>query len=65
MDPSKENIEQLESLKNTYDEYFDYLATGAIIRSMASWYEKGEKNTKYYLTLESQKRLSILFGKYI
>ena len=38
MDPSKENIEQLESLKNTYDEYFDYLATGAIIRSMVSWH---------------------------
>ena len=56
IDPSKQNIEQLESLKNTYDSYFDYLSKGAIIRSRACWYEKGEKNTKYFLTLESQKK---------
>ena len=40
-DPSAENIEQLETLKSKYDAYFDYLSKGAIIRSRASWYEKG------------------------
>ena len=44
-DPSTENFEQLEILKSKYDAYFDYLSKGAIIRSRASWYEKGEKNT--------------------
>ena len=44
--PSTENFEQLEILKSKYDAHFDYLAKGAIIRSRASWYEKGVKNTK-------------------
>ena len=52
-DPSTENFEQLEILKSKYDAH---LSKGAIIRSRASWYEKGEKNTKYFLSLESHKK---------
>ena len=55
-DPSTENFEQLEILKSKYDAHFDYLSKGAIIRCRASWYEKGEKNTKYFLSLESHKK---------
>ena len=55
-DPSTENIEQRATLKSEYDAYFDYLSKGAIICSRASWYEKGEKNTKYFLSLESHKK---------
>ena len=44
-DPSVENFEQLEILKSKYDAHFDYLSKGAIIRSRASWYEKGEKTS--------------------
>ena len=38
-----------------YDSHFDYIAKGAIIRSRANWYEKGEKSNKYFLGLESHR----------
>ena len=38
-----------------YDSHFDHLSKGAIIRSRATWYEKGEKNKKYFLGLESHR----------
>ena len=62
-DPSTENFEQLEILKSKYDAYFDYLSKGAIIRCRASLYEKGEKNTKYFLSLESHKKAKSCVGK--
>ena len=43
IDPSEPNLEVLEDLKMKYDSHFDYIAKGAIIRSRANWYEKGEK----------------------
>ena len=39
-----------------YDSHFDYLSKGAIIRSRATWYEKGKKNNKYSVGLESHRR---------
>ena len=32
------------------------IAKGAIIRSKATWYEKGEKSNKYFLYLETHKK---------
>ena len=37
-------------LENWYDDY----TKGAILRSKAEWYEKGEKSTKYFLNLEKK-----------
>ena len=44
-DPSKENVEELEFLQAEYDDLDDYIAQGAIVRSRANWYAKGEKIT--------------------
>ena len=55
IDPSEPNLEILEDLKMKYDSHFDYIAKGAIIRSRANWYEKGEKSNKYFLGLESNR----------
>ena len=54
--PSAENLEQFEILKSEYDSIYDDLAQGAIVRSKATWYEKGEKSNKYFLNLESHKK---------
>jgi len=54
--PSKENSEQLEVLKIEYDIYQE-LAEGAIIRSKPTWYEKGQRSHKYFLNLESHKKI--------
>ena len=47
------------SSEPNYDELYDYITQGAIIRSRATWYEKGEKNNKYFLNLaKSNKKKS-------
>ena len=40
--PSKENLDELECLQAEYDQLYDYITQGAIIRSRATWYELGE-----------------------
>ena len=53
---SAENQEELEMLKMEYDSIYEHIAKGAIIRSKATWYEKGEKSNKYFLNLETHKK---------
>ena len=45
----------LEKLKGEYDSMHDYITRGNIVRSKATWYEKGEKNNKYFLGLETSR----------
>ena len=61
-DQSASNLEALEKLENKYDSHFDYIATGAIVRSRATWYEQGEKNNKYFLGLESNREGRAVFA---
>ena len=39
-----------------YDQLYDYITQGAIVRSCATWYEKGEKNNKSFLNLEKSNK---------
>ena len=55
-EPSIQNLEELERIQADYDELYDYITQGAIIRSRATWYEKGEKNNKYFLNLEKSNK---------
>ncbi|KAL9965974.1 hypothetical protein ACROYT_G023977 [Oculina patagonica] len=54
--PTRENIENLERVKLEYENEYNYIITGSIIRSRTTWYEKGERNTKYFLNLENNKK---------
>ena len=44
---------------------YDYIADGAILRSKARWYEEGEKNTKYFLSLETSNKSKSCIRKLI
>ena len=55
-DPSRQNVEDLECLQAEYDQRYDFITQGAIVRSRATWYEKGEKNNKYFLNLEKSNK---------
>ena len=55
-------MEELERIQADYDELYDYITQEAIIRSRATWYEKGEKN-KYFLNLEKSNKRKSCVGK--
>ena len=55
MDPTEMNEQRWEKKEKIEQELncmYNYLAEGAILRSRCTWYEKGEKSTKYFLSLE-------------
>ena len=55
--PTPENQEEFELLKMEYDSIYEQIAKGAIIRSKATWYEKGEKSNKFFLNFETHKKV--------
>ena len=63
--PSEENIEAFEEVKIEYNSLYDYITQGNIIRSKANWYEKGEKNNKYFLSLEKNRNAKTCIRKLV
>ena len=49
-------VSEYESAKNELEKLYDYITNGIILRSKAHWYEEGEKNTKYFLSLEKNNK---------
>ena len=49
--------EEIGIINSQRDEISKYKTKGAIIRSRARWYNDGEKNTKYFLNLQSATKL--------
>ena len=43
-----ENLENLETCKMEYEKKYDYFVRGLIIPFLATWYEQGERNKKYF-----------------
>ena len=45
-------LAKYEAAERKYELHLDYVSKGAYIRSKTNWLEKGEKNTKFFLSLE-------------
>ena len=54
-------ILEYESAKADLEKINDYVASGAK-RSKVRWYEEGEKNTSYFLSLEKKKQSEISYS---
>ena len=52
----RENVDKLEEVKLEYEREYNYIIRGSIIRSRASWCKKGERNNKFFLNLENNKK---------
>ena len=53
-DPSEDNIIKLEMAQSKLEQLNEVETRGVILRSKAQWVEQGEKNTKYFLSVEKR-----------
>ena len=55
--PCDETLNNFESAKAELNNHYSYVTEGIIIWSRVQWYEKGEKNNKYFLNLEKRNKM--------
>ena len=63
--PTQENLANLESDKTEYEKEYDYIVRGSIIRSRATCFEQGERNSKYFFNLENRNKKKSCIRKLI
>ena len=51
-----EDIEILSEKRHTLEQYYNHITEGIIPRSKVKWYEEGERNSKYFLSLEKRNK---------
>ena len=56
-DSSKGTYKQHEKTKEELEKIYDYITEGIILRSKATFYEEGEKPSKYFLSLEKSNKI--------
>ena len=49
-------LEEYYKYKNELESIYNFIAERIILRSKASWYEHGEKSSKYFLNLEKRNK---------
>ena len=56
-DSSEETYQQHEKAKEELEKIYDHITEGIILRSKATFYEEGEKPSKYFLSLEKSNKI--------
>ena len=55
VEPGKQEMHrELEKKQREVEQIIEHKTKGAILRSKCRWYNEGEKNTKYFLSLEKR-----------
>ena len=49
-------VTSINKCKEKLESLYDYIPDEIILRSRATWYEKGEQSTKYFLNLEERNK---------
>ena len=55
-DCSEELLLEYNRSEDELESLYNYVTEGIILRSRSSWYEQGEKSSKYFLNLEKRNR---------
>ena len=50
------SLQEYNKCKQDFEEIYNYITEGIILRSKTDWYELGEKSTKYFLNLEKRNK---------
>ena len=58
-----EDIEILSEKRHTLEQYYNHITEGIILRSKVKWYEEGERNSKYFLSLEKRNKVKSTIRK--
>ena len=58
-------INGYESTKAELEQIHNHIANGIILRSKVTWYEEGEKNNKYFLSLENETKQNHMLENYL
>ena len=53
---NKSLLDSYNEEKSKLNQLYNYITEGVILRSKATWYEQGEKNTSYFYYLEKQQK---------
>ena len=56
-DSSEETYQQHEKPKEEVEKIYDYITESIILRSKATFYEEGEKPSKYFFSLEKSDKI--------
>ena len=54
--PSQDELADYEEAKIELEKIYDHITDSIILRSKAQWHEEGEKGSKYFLTLEKNRK---------